>query len=529
METLAGSLKQALSSLLPAVHRSIELAAEIAKLGPRTLRRSLRPKRQLVDEVEQGELRPARGHAVERCTAPPVIDATEPTVVGSRFERYGRSIVRLSMPRFDLGLLALVLILTGCAGARVMMPTPNVHLDPSRDFYGGLHQDLQSTEVPLFYVTDRAPEQDEEGKLRYGYERSASVGFGTAVVDLGRNITWEELLDASRTQTRLRPVELELRRVTELVRAPATPIPFKEVAGRIVEEPGVASQRDEAIEAFRRVLVQQLELTPRKEVFIFVHGYNNSFADASFAMAELWHFLGRIGVPIVYTWPAGHPGLFGYTYDRESSEFTVFHLRSVLGLIASYPEVEKIHLIAHSRGTDVALSAVRELTIAARAAGIDPRKRYKIHNLILAAPDLDIEVATQRIVGDRIPLSVDRFTIYTSPEDKAIGYASRLFASPRGRLGTFAKDEMSSQVKATIEYSNANLAFINFEPAAGVVESIGDAYGHSYFRDAPTVASDLVLMLRDDLDAGAPGRPLLSTGHHFWSVPSNYPSVEAAP
>ncbi len=276
--------------------------------------------------------------------------------------------VRLLKTGFDPSLLVLVLILTSCSGARVMMPTPNVHLDPKRDFYGGLHRELKSTEVPLFYITDRAPEQDQEGKLRYGFERSASVAFGSAVVDLGVDITWEELLEASRLQRRLNPVKLELREVTEIARGPDIPLPFKEVDGRIIEEPGLAAQEVEAIEVFRRVLVRQLELTPRKEVFIFVHGYHNSFADAAFAMAELWHFLGRIGVPIVYTWPAGYPGLFGYTYDRESSEFTVYHLRSALALIASYPEVERIHLIAHSRGTDVAVAAVRELTIWARAA-----------------------------------------------------------------------------------------------------------------------------------------------------------------
>ena len=44
-------------------------------------------------------------------------------------------------------------------------------------------------------------------------------------------------------------------------------------------------------------------------------------------MAEFWHFLGRLGVPLKYTWPAGRPGLNGYSYDRESSEFTVNHRR----------------------------------------------------------------------------------------------------------------------------------------------------------------------------------------------------------
>jgi esterase/lipase superfamily enzyme len=393
-----------------------------------------------------------------------------------------------------------------------MMPTPNVHLDPERDFFAGLHRELESTEVPLFYVTDRAPEQDEDGTLSYGYARSVSVAFGSAVVDLGVDITWEGLLEASRTQSRLDPVKLELRDVTEIVRAPPTPLPFKEVDGRVVEEPGMAAQRAEAIEVFRRVLVRQLERTPRKEVFLFVHGYHNSFADASFAMAELWHFLGRVGVP----------------YDRESSEFTIYHMRMVLGLISSFPEVEKIHLIAHSRGTDVAVAAVRELTIGARGAGIDPREKYKIHNLVLAAPDLDLEVAAQRIVGDKLPLSVHRFTVYTSPEDKAIGVASRLFASPRGRLGTFGQEQVTGGLKTVIEYSNANVAFITFDRAEDALGSIGDPYGHSYFRDSPTVASDVVLMLRDDLDPGTPERPLVPIGYHFWAVPPGYPGVPPA-
>jgi len=50
-------------------------------------------------------------------------------------------------------------------------------------------------------------------------------------------------------------------------------------------------------------------MTPRKEVFIFVHGFYNDFNDAAFTLAELWHFVGRVGIPILYTWPAGHPDL----------------------------------------------------------------------------------------------------------------------------------------------------------------------------------------------------------------------------
>ena len=436
----------------------------------------------------------------------------------------GKSDLSGTCPKLGLIIVGIALVLVGCAGQRVMMPTPNVHLEPDYDVFGTLDPGLKTTDLQMFFLTDRAPEQDDEGNLRYGYRRSGSMAFGRVVVEMGQDITWEELVEASRKQRRLKPVALEIIKVEEFIRSAKTPIPFTEVDGKIVIEPEAEAEWQSATDAFRSLLVQQLELTPRKEVFIFVHGFHNTFDDATFAMAELWHFLGRIGIPIVYTWPAGYPGLFGYTYDRESSEFTVYHMRKVIELISSFPEVDKIHLIAHSRGTDVALSALRELTIGARAAGIDPRERFKVHNLILAAPDLDLEVTNQRMIGDQLSLSVNRFTIYSSPRDRALGSSNLLFRSPEGRVGTLGIDELPEEVADQMDYSNSNFAIVNFEGASDATPSGGDRWGHSYFRDAPTVSSDLVLMLRDDLDPGPPGRPLERIGRKFWRVPSGYPA-----
>jgi esterase/lipase superfamily enzyme len=416
-----------------------------------------------------------------------------------------------------------ILLLAACSGPRVLMPTPNIHVDSSDDIYTGLPEELKSTEVPLFYITDRVPEKDENGNLKYGYERSPSLAFGSTVVDLGEDITWEQLLEASRKSKRLKQVPLKLGEITEIVRGPNSPIPYTEVEGVIVEDPDYKTLRTAAAEVFRKVMVKQLALTPRKEVFIFVHGFHNDFNDAAFAMAELWHFLGRIGVPIVYTWPAGHPGLFGYTYDRESSEFTVYHLRQVLELIAGFPEVEKINVIAHSRGTDVAVTALRELTIEARAQGLSPRKIYKMHNFVLAAPDLDAQVASQRLIGDYLAWSADRFTIYTSPADRAIGWSDKLFASPKGRIGNLRIEDMTEASRAAMERGNANLSVINFWSATDKSDSDADSFGHSYFRNAPTVSSDLIIMLRDDVDPGSPERPLEYLGAKFWRIPPGYP------
>jgi esterase/lipase superfamily enzyme len=410
-----------------------------------------------------------------------------------------------------------------------MMPTPNVLTQEGQDIYGNIAPELKSTEVQLFYITDRKPEQDEEGNLRYGFGRSASVAFGKVVVNLGTDITWDDLLEASRSQQRLKPVKMEVKSLEEILRGPGTPLPYKEVDGKVVEQPDYSVQRARGSEKFRKQLLEQLELTQRNEVFIYIHGYHNTFDDAAFAMAELWHFLGRIGVPIIYSWPAGYPGIFGYTYDRESSEFTVYHLRRAIKYLSSIPEVEKIHLIAHSRGTDVVSAAIRELTIAARAAGENPREKYKIHNLILAAPDLDLDVGMQRLGGDQVLLSAHRVTIYTSPEDKAIGIAAKLFASPRGRAGTFGISEAKGDIKERLEFGNANRAYVNYQGAKGGPKEESDTYGHSYFRNAPTVSSDLVLMLRNDLDPGGPGRPLEPLGLHFWRVPPGYPNTAGKP
>jgi len=42
------------------------------------------------------------------------------------------------------------------------------------------------------------------------------------------------------------------------------------------------------------------------------------------------------------------------------------------------------------------------------------------------------------------------------------------------------------------------------------------------------VASDVVLVLRDDLDPGEGARRLNSLGPHLWAIPEGYPQVEAA-
>jgi len=87
-------------------------------------------------------------------------------------------------------------LLFGCAGQRKMMPTPNIYVDSGPGLYEDLSPELQTSEVPVFYVTDRLREKDENGKLVYGYGRSPSLAFGKALISLGDDLSWEQLKEA---------------------------------------------------------------------------------------------------------------------------------------------------------------------------------------------------------------------------------------------------------------------------------------------------------------------------------------------
>jgi esterase/lipase superfamily enzyme len=248
-------------------------------------------------------------------------------------------------------------------------------------------------------------------------------------------------------------------------------------------------------------------------VYIFVHGFNNTFEDAIFAAAEVWHFLGRSGVPIAYTWPAGRGGIRGYAYDRESGEYTVSHLRRFIRAVADCPDVERIHLIAHSRGCEVAMSALRELHLSIAAQGKSTQQELRLENLVLAAPDVDEQIFLERFVGENLLQHARRTTIYTSSGDRAIELSDLIFAS-RNRLGSLAVKDFSPKVKHTLA-KLPNVQFIE-------CKLTGMWIGHGYVFTNPAALSDLILVLRDRCPPGAEnGRPLRPVDG-IWELTDDY-------
>ncbi len=213
------------------------------------------------------------------------------------------------MSRFycSLVLVAILAVLGGCQ--RQLIPTPNLYLDRELDPFADVPPPLRTNTADLLYATDRLPEGGEDGHTEYGYKRSRSLAFGSCVVEIGNKVTWDVLVEAGRTKKRDVSLPLKVMSVTELGRFPATPPPII-YEGRVAKEtPEYLAAEARATDALHDELRRRLAITPRKAVFVFVHGYNNMLDAAAFRMTELWHFLGREGVPIIYSWPAGHPGL----------------------------------------------------------------------------------------------------------------------------------------------------------------------------------------------------------------------------
>ncbi|MGH7180231.1 MAG: alpha/beta hydrolase, partial [Tepidisphaeraceae bacterium] len=264
----------------------------------------------------------------------------------------------------------------------------------------------------------------------------------------------------------------------------------------------------------------QLAKTPRKEVFLFIHGFNVDFPGSILTIGELWHFLGREGVPMAYSWPAGEGTLRAYEYTNQSAMFTIYHLKQTLRLIASCPAVEKVHIIAHSRGTAVASGAVRELVLEIRGKG-DLKKELKLGTAALCAADLDFDVVIQQNVTARAGEAVDATAIYAFKGDKALAFSNWLSGGAM-RVGDIHTDVFNEKEIDALRHTT------RFQLIDARISKPG-SFGHSYFHENPAVSSDLILYLRYNLSPGGKdGRPLGTSDTGFWIIDDKYPEPFSA-
>lgn len=154
-------------------------------------------------------------------------------------------------------------------------------------------------------------------------------------------------------------------------------------------------------------------------VGVFLHGYNYTYQEALFRLAQMASDSGVGGSPILFDWPS-QGSLTGYVADRDSVTFARDDF--VLLLTDLSKANIKTTILAHSMGSWLAMEAVRQLTLMGRH-----KELGDIEQLVLAAPDIDIDVLQkQLLVTGRLERPI---VILTSKDDKALNLSRRLSGS----------------------------------------------------------------------------------------------------
>jgi esterase/lipase superfamily enzyme len=155
-----------------------------------------------------------------------------------------------------------------------------------------------------------------------------------------------------------------------------------------------------------------------RDVLLYVHGYRESFETAALSAAQLSDGIGFRGATGLFAWPSGG-GTFDYVHDRESAMWSRDGLEELLLALAQSPSGGRIHVMAHSMGTLLALETLRML----RASGGEAAMA-KIGAVVLASPDIDIDLFTRGI--ERLGPDAKKITVISSTNDRALDLSRRI-------------------------------------------------------------------------------------------------------
>ena len=234
--------------------------------------------------------------------------------------------------------------------------------------------------------------------------------------------------------------------------------------------------------AFVAQLNRRLAQKPRgqRSIIIFIHGYNTLFAEGLYRFAQVVHDSKSTAVPVHFSW-ASRGQLSDYVYDNNSATAARDRLERLFRL-ALASNAEKVNVLAHSMGNWVTIEALRQMSI--RNRGIPT----KIRNVMLAAPDVDVDVFRRQVRVIYEGKTRPDFTVFVSRDDDALA-ASRLLWGSTDRVGA---------IDPNAEPYRSKLA----EAAIRVVDltdvKTGDPIGHAKFAESP----DVVKMIGARLASG---------------------------
>lgn len=202
-------------------------------------------------------------------------------------------------------------------------------------------------------------------------------------------------------------------------------------------------------QSFISAIDSELDRQPAgsRRMMLFVHGYNNNFSEAALRLAQFVEDTNYPGVPMLLTWAsAANP--VRYVYDLNSALIARGKLKEISSLLHR-TDVDSVDIFAHSMGT---LLTMEGLVDAQKAGTLG--HRTAINNIVLASPDIDIDLFRTQI--RQLPPEIrSKIFLLVSRDDRAL-LASRRLAGGVPRVGAANTAELEGMGVTVIDLSTIN-------------------------------------------------------------------------
>ena len=190
------------------------------------------------------------------------------------------------------------------------------------------------------------------------------------------------------------------------------------------------------------------------DVLIYVHGFKQTFESAALDAARISDGIRFRGRTMVFSWPS-KAGLLDYAYDRDSAMWSRDDFERVLHSIIANPNTGRIHIIAHSMGTMLALESLRQLQARNGDTVAD-----RIGSVVFAAPDIDMDVFAS--ATNRMGPLARKITVITATNDRALVLSGEI-AGGMTRVGAAEKASIEQLGVHVIDASEEGWGIINHD------------------------------------------------------------------
>ena len=325
-------------------------------------------------------------------------------------------------------------------------------------------------DIPVSFATDRNDTKDSDLNERFGGKR-AELQYGRTIVSIPYT-----------------------HKLGEIERPSYWKLEFSEDPKKHVMIQSLQKQnKDDFFNQMKERIAKN-----GKSTFLFVHGYNVSFADAAMRTAQITFDLRFSGEPVFYSWPS-QGSTTGYTVDEANIEWARLNMKNFLRDYLTRTEADDVYLVAHSMGNRGLTKALIELM------NENPELKDKITEVILAAPDIDADVFRRDIAPQMVQKIAKPITLYVSSDDLALIASRKVHGSKRA--GDAGKGVVIVKGVETIDASGVDTSFLS----------------HSYFATTRTIIADILDLMKSG--KRAPDRETLERVSRenviYWKVKQN--------